>query len=121
MRAWIGVLTVLLVGAPAVSDALTQGTPNAGYSLVSRDVVADCFEIGHRAHHGDGRVLASELHALALPTGDRSRIRRRASSPARTTSGHCRVRGGTTIDGKSATAPAVAMQRTRESPGVGAV
>src|SRR5882672_6331117 len=34
----------LIVGAPAVSDALTQGTPTAGYSLVSRDVVADCFE-----------------------------------------------------------------------------
>ena len=28
----------LVVGAPAVSDALTQGTPTAGYSLVSRDV-----------------------------------------------------------------------------------
>ena len=26
----------LIVGAPAVSDALTQGTVNAGYSLVSR-------------------------------------------------------------------------------------
>src|SRR3954454_3522463 len=36
----------LVVGAPAVSDALTQGTPTAGYSLASRDVVADCFEIG---------------------------------------------------------------------------
>ena len=33
----------LIVGAPAVSDALTQGTPTAGYSLVSRDVVADCL------------------------------------------------------------------------------
>ena len=41
----------LVVGAPAVSDALTQGTPTAGYSLVSRDVVADCIEIGHYAHH----------------------------------------------------------------------
>ncbi len=49
----------LLVGAPAVSDALTQGTPNAGYSLVSRDVVADCFEIGHYAHHGDAMIVVS--------------------------------------------------------------
>lgn len=49
----------LLVGAPAVSDALTQGTPTAGYSLVSRDVVADCFEIGHRAHHGDAMIVIS--------------------------------------------------------------
>src|SRR6476659_4295638 len=43
----------LIVWAPAVSDALTVGAPIAGYSLVSRDVVADCFEIVHYAHHGD--------------------------------------------------------------------
>ncbi|MEZ5237200.1 MAG: dihydroxy-acid dehydratase [Acidimicrobiia bacterium] len=49
----------LVVGAPAVSDALTQGTPTAGYSLVSRDVVADCFEIGHFAHHGDAMLVVS--------------------------------------------------------------
>lgn len=49
----------LVVGAPAVSDALTQGTPTAGYSLVSRDVAADCFEIGHYAHHGDGMIVIS--------------------------------------------------------------
>jgi dihydroxy-acid dehydratase len=49
----------LVVGAPAVSDALTQGTPTAGYSLVSRDVVADCFEIGHFAHHGDAMIVIS--------------------------------------------------------------
>jgi dihydroxy-acid dehydratase len=49
----------LLVAAPAVSDALTQGTPTAGYSLVSRDVVADCFEIGHYAHHGEAMLVVS--------------------------------------------------------------
>jgi dihydroxy-acid dehydratase len=49
----------LTVGAPAVSDALTQGTPTAGYSLVSRDVVADCFEIGHYAHHGEAMIVVS--------------------------------------------------------------
>jgi dihydroxy-acid dehydratase len=49
----------LIVGAPAVSDALTQGTPTAGYSLVSRDVMADCFEIGHYAHHGDAMIVIS--------------------------------------------------------------
>ncbi|WIM10134.1 dihydroxy-acid dehydratase [Enhydrobacter sp.] len=49
----------LIVGAPAVSDALTQGTPTAGYSLVSRDVAADCFEIGHYAHHGDAMIVIS--------------------------------------------------------------
>ncbi|MBV8391983.1 MAG: dihydroxy-acid dehydratase [Alphaproteobacteria bacterium] len=49
----------LIVGAPAVSDALTQGTPTAGYSLVSRDIAADCFEIGHCAHHGDAMIVIS--------------------------------------------------------------
>src|SRR3569623_1130525 len=48
-----------IVGAPAVSDALTQGTPTAGYSLASRDTVADCFEIGHYAHHGDAMIVIS--------------------------------------------------------------
>ena len=42
-----------------MSDALTQGTPTAGYSLVSRDIVADCFEIGHYAHHGDAMIVIS--------------------------------------------------------------
>jgi len=49
----------LVVGAPAVSDALTQGTPTAGFSLVSRDLVADCFEVGHRAHHGEAMLVVS--------------------------------------------------------------
>src|SRR3981189_1604052 len=49
----------LVVGAPAVSDALTQGTPTAGYSLVSRDIAADCFEVGHYAHHGDAMIVIS--------------------------------------------------------------
>ena len=42
-----------------MSDALTQGTPTAGYSLASRDTVADCFEIGHYAHHGDAMIVIS--------------------------------------------------------------
>ncbi len=49
----------LLVGAPAVSDALTQGTANAGYSLVSRDLMADCFETGHFAHHAQAMIVIS--------------------------------------------------------------
>ena len=49
----------LIVGAPAVSDALTQGTPTACYSVVSRHGVADCFEIGHYAHHGDAMIVIS--------------------------------------------------------------
>jgi len=49
----------LLVGAPAVSDALTQGTANAGYSLVSRDLMADCIETGHHAQHAQAMVVVS--------------------------------------------------------------
>ena len=49
----------LLVGAPAVSDALTQGTPSAGYSLVSRDLTADCIEVGHYAHHAQAMLVIS--------------------------------------------------------------
>jgi dihydroxy-acid dehydratase len=49
----------LLVGTPAVSDALTQGTANAGYSLVSRELMADCIETGHYAHHGQAMVVIS--------------------------------------------------------------
>ncbi len=49
----------LLVGTPAVSDALTQGTANAGYSLVSRDLIADCIETGHYAHHAQSMVVIS--------------------------------------------------------------
>lgn len=49
----------LLVGAPAVSDAMTQGTAQAGYSLVSRDLMADCFETGHHAHHAQAMIVIS--------------------------------------------------------------
>jgi dihydroxy-acid dehydratase len=49
----------LLVGLPAVSDALTQGTASAGYSLVSRDLAADCIETGHHAHHANAMIVVS--------------------------------------------------------------
>lgn len=49
----------LIVGAPAVSDALTQGTPASGFSLVSRDLIADCVELGHNAHHGNAMLMIS--------------------------------------------------------------
>jgi dihydroxy-acid dehydratase len=49
----------LLVGTPAVSDALTQGSANAGYSLLSRELFADCIETGHFAHHGEAMLIIS--------------------------------------------------------------
>ena len=49
----------LVVGTPAVSDAITQGTASAGYSLASRDLIADCIETGHRAHHANSMIVVS--------------------------------------------------------------
>lgn len=49
----------LVVGTPAVSDALTQGTSAAGYSLVSRDLIADCVELAHNTHHGNAMLVIS--------------------------------------------------------------
>ncbi|MEM7407812.1 MAG: dihydroxy-acid dehydratase [Pseudomonadota bacterium] len=49
----------LLVGTPAVSDAFTQGSVNAGYSLVSRELFADCIETGHYAHHANAMIVVS--------------------------------------------------------------
>ena len=85
----------LVVGAPAVSDALTQGTPTAGYSLVSRDLVADCFEVGHYAHHGDAMIVisgcdktgAAALMPLARTNAFGLVLYPGTSSPGRVTSG----------------------------------
>ena len=49
----------LIVGTPAVSDALTQGTPASGFSLVSRDLIADCIELAHNTHHADAMIIIS--------------------------------------------------------------
>jgi dihydroxy-acid dehydratase len=91
----------LIVGAPAVSDALTQGTPTAGYSLVSRDVVADCFEIGHYAHHGDAMIVisgcdktgAAALMPLARTNAFGLVLYPGTSSPGQVTSGAWAAKG----------------------------
>jgi dihydroxy-acid dehydratase len=91
----------LIVGAPAVSDALTQGTPTAGYSLVSRDVVADCFEIGHYAHHGDAMIVisgcdktgAAALMPLARTNAFGLVLYPGTSSPGQVTSGPWAAKG----------------------------
>lgn len=49
----------LVVGTPAVSDALTQGTPASGFSLISRDLIADCVELAHNTHHGNAMLMIS--------------------------------------------------------------
>ena len=49
----------LIAGTPAVSDALTQGTAAAGFSLISRDLIADCVELAHNTHHGNAMLMIS--------------------------------------------------------------
>src|SRR4029079_4845279 len=90
-----------VVGAPAVSDALTQGTPTAGYSLASRDVVADCFEIGHFAHHADAMIVisgcdktgAAALMPLARPNAFGLVLYPGATSPGRVDFGAWAAKG----------------------------
>ncbi|HYR67840.1 MAG TPA: dihydroxy-acid dehydratase [Reyranella sp.] len=57
MRAITDLLVEIL--AERGGQGLIVGAPAAGYSLTSRDVVADCFEIGHYAHHGDAMIVIS--------------------------------------------------------------
>jgi dihydroxy-acid dehydratase len=42
-----------------VRRPITQGTANAGYSLVSRELLADCIETGHFAHHAEAMIVIS--------------------------------------------------------------
>ena len=46
----------LLHGTPVVSDGETMGTPGMRYSLVSRDLIADCIECQHEAYAADGLI-----------------------------------------------------------------
>jgi len=91
----------LLVGAPAVSDALTQGTENAGYSLVSRDLMADCIETGHYAQHAQAMVVisgcdksgAAALMPLARTNAFGLVVYPGTSSPGRVDSGRWAAKG----------------------------
>ena len=91
----------LLVGTPAVSDALTQGTVNAGYSLVSRELMADCIETGHYAHHGQAMVVisgcdksgAAALMPLARTNAFGLVVYPGTSSPGRVDFGPCAAKG----------------------------
>jgi len=46
----------LLHGTPVVSDGETMGTRGMRYSLVSRDLIADCIECQHEAYMADGLI-----------------------------------------------------------------
>ena len=38
-----------MAGTPIISDGMTMGTSGMRYSLVSRDLIADCIETMHEA------------------------------------------------------------------------
>jgi dihydroxy-acid dehydratase len=46
-------------GSPVVSDGETMGTEGMKYSLMSRDLIADCFETMHEAYRADGLITIS--------------------------------------------------------------
>lgn len=49
----------ILFGTPVVSDGETMGSEGMKYSLVSREVIADCIEMMHEAYSADGIITLS--------------------------------------------------------------
>ncbi len=49
----------IIFGTPVVTDGETMGTEGMRYSLVSRDLIADCIEMMHEAYLADGILTLS--------------------------------------------------------------
>src|SRR5436190_15609826 len=49
----------ILFGTPVVTDGETMGTEGMKYSLVSRELIADCIETMHEAYSADGALTIS--------------------------------------------------------------
>lgn len=49
----------ILFGTPVVTDGETMGMEGMKYSLVSRDLIADCIETMHEAYAADGALTLS--------------------------------------------------------------
>lgn len=49
----------IIFGTPVVTDGETMGTEGMKYSLVSRDLIADCIEMMHEAYLSDGILTLS--------------------------------------------------------------
>ena len=45
-----------LVGAPVITDGMVMGAEGMKYSLPSRDLVADCFELMHEGYRADAMI-----------------------------------------------------------------
>ncbi len=49
----------ILFGTPVISDGETMGTEGMRYSLVSRELIADCIEMMHEGYNADGILTLS--------------------------------------------------------------
>lgn len=49
----------IIFGTPVVTDGETMGTSGMKYSLVSRELIADCIEMMHEAYAADGAITLS--------------------------------------------------------------
>lgn len=49
----------IIFGTPVITDGETMGTEGMKYSLVSRDLIADCIEMMHEGYLADGIITLS--------------------------------------------------------------
>lgn len=49
----------IIFGTPVVTDGETMGTEGMKYSLVSRELIADCIETMHESYSADGAITLS--------------------------------------------------------------
>ena len=58
-------------GTPVISDGMTQGTTGMRYSLISRDLIADCIELMHEGYMADAMITLGgcdkTVPAAAMP------------------------------------------------------
>ncbi len=67
-----------IFGTPVVTDGETMGTEGMKYSLVSRELIADCIETMHEAYLADGIITLSgcdkTIPAALIPLARRNMI-----------------------------------------------
>ena len=64
---------------PVISDGQTQGTPGMRYSLVSRDLIADCIETMYEGYLSDAIVTLAGCDktnpGVLMPSADTAMVR----------------------------------------------
>jgi len=70
-----------LFGTPVISDGETMGMEGMKYSLMSRDLIADCIETMHEGYAADGIVtLSAATKAFRRAHADPAEQRRRVDA-----------------------------------------